>query len=102
VRSKFLASLALLVALALAPQGGAQSPNAYFSLSTTKAYLPGEKVGVQVYSTNVEALEFRVYKVKDPVAFFERLDLCVGLFDAFAPSAVPQTRRTGWAADHNL
>jgi uncharacterized protein YfaS (alpha-2-macroglobulin family) len=74
VRSKFLASLALLVALALAPQGGAQSPNAYFSLSTTKAYLPGEKVGVQVYSTNVEALEFRVYKVKDPVAFFERLD----------------------------
>jgi alpha-2-macroglobulin len=74
VRSKFLASIALLATLALAPLGGAQSPNAYFSLSTTKTYLPGEKVGVQVYSTNVEALEFRVYKVKDPVTFFERLD----------------------------
>ena len=61
-----IASLALPIA--------AQEPNAYFSLSTNKTFLPGEKVGIHVYSTNVEALEFRVYRVKDPVAFFERLD----------------------------
>ena len=43
-------------------------------MSTNKTFLPGEKVGVHVYSTNVEALEFRVYRVKDPITFFERLD----------------------------
>ena len=52
----------------------AQNTKAYFSVSTNKTFLPGEKVGIRVYSTNVEALEFRVYRVKDPIAFFERLD----------------------------
>ena len=47
---------------------------AYFAISTSKTFLPGEKVGIRVYATGVNSLEFRVYKVKDPIAFFERLD----------------------------
>jgi alpha-2-macroglobulin len=74
VRSKLLAALTLLSCLNWGQPAEAQSPNAYFSLSTTKTYLPGEKVGIRVYSSNVEALEFRVYKVKDAVKFFARLD----------------------------
>ena len=59
VRSK-LFSVFLLAVLLLPVPGEAQSPNAYFSLSTSKTFLHGEKVGIRVYSTNVEALEFRV------------------------------------------
>ena len=73
MRPKSIFSLLLLVSSMTLP-AGAQNPKAYFSLSTNKTFLPGEKVGVQVYSTNVEALEFRVYRVTDPVTFFERLD----------------------------
>ncbi len=68
----FLAFLLLVSSLTL--PAGAQNPKAYFSLSTNKTFLPGEKVGIRVYSTNVEVLEFRVYRVNDPVQFFERLD----------------------------
>ncbi len=69
---QFIAIFLLTISFVLPT--GAQEPTAYFSLSTNKTFLPGEKVGIQVYSRNVEALEFRVYRVKDPVAFFERLD----------------------------
>jgi alpha-2-macroglobulin len=60
-------------AIFLAPANG-QGPAAYFSISTNKTFLPGEKIGIRLYATNVDALEFRVYKVKDPIVFFERLD----------------------------
>jgi alpha-2-macroglobulin len=72
VRWKPIFLLACLFTL-IAPAGG-QRPNAYFSLSTNKTYLPGEKIGLRVFANNVDALEFRIYKVKDPALFFERLD----------------------------
>ncbi len=76
MRVKQLAFSLLLFALiaAFAPSTDAQRPAGYFSLSTNKTYLPGEKIGITVFSENVDALEFRVYRVKDPVAFFEHLD----------------------------
>ena len=72
MRWKLILLLACLFTL-ITPAGG-QRPNAYFSLSTNKTYLPGEKIGLRVFANNVDALEFRVYKVKDPALFFERLD----------------------------
>jgi uncharacterized protein YfaS (alpha-2-macroglobulin family) len=72
VRLKPILLLACLFTL-ITPAGG-QRPNAFFSLSTNKTYLPGEKIGLRVYATNVDSLEFRVYKVNDPALFFERLD----------------------------
>jgi len=72
VRWKPILLLACLFTL-ITPAGG-QRPNAYFSLSTNKTYVPGEKIGLRVYANNVDALEFRVYKVNDPALFFERLD----------------------------
>jgi uncharacterized protein YfaS (alpha-2-macroglobulin family) len=63
----------LMFCIFLIPANG-QGPAAYFSIATNKTFLPGEKVGILLYANNVEALEFRVYKVKDPIAFFERLD----------------------------
>ena len=72
MRWKPIFLLACILTL-LTPAGG-QRPNAFFSLSTNKTYLPGEKIGLRVYATNVDSLEFRVYKVNDPALFFERLD----------------------------
>ena len=72
MRWKPVLLLACLFTL-ITPAGG-QRPNAFFSLSTNKTYLPGEKIGLRVYANNVDALEFRVYKVNDPALFFERLD----------------------------
>jgi uncharacterized protein YfaS (alpha-2-macroglobulin family) len=65
--------IVLLLLVFLMPAGG-QSSLAYFSISTNKTFLPGEKIGIRVYSSDVASLEFRVYKVNDPMAFLERLD----------------------------
>jgi uncharacterized protein YfaS (alpha-2-macroglobulin family) len=45
----------------------------YFSVSTDRTFLPGEKITVHLYTRDVEALEFRLYHVNDPVLFFEKL-----------------------------
>ncbi len=63
----------LLAAVIIVPPVG-KGADAYFSLATTQTFLPGEQVSLRLYANNVSALEFRVYKVKDPVAFFERID----------------------------
>ena len=46
---------------------------AYFSVTSERTYLPGEKIEVGVYSHNVAALEFRVYRVNDAAKFFSQL-----------------------------
>ena len=43
----------------------------YFSVSTDRTFLPKEKITVHLYTRDVEALEFRLYHVNDPVLFFE-------------------------------
>ena len=45
----------------------------YFSLNSNRTYAPGQKVSVDVWSQNVDTLEFRVYRVNDPVKFFAQL-----------------------------
>ena len=55
----------------LFPSGAHAAP--YFSLSTDKTFSPGDKVTVHLYSRDVPALEFRLYRVNNPVQFFEQL-----------------------------
>ena len=66
----------LLVVLLMAIPADSQYGNVYFSLSTNKTFLPGEKINLHLYANGVDALEFRVYKVNDAVRFFERLETC--------------------------
>src|SRR5262249_9013395 len=49
------------------------SADSYFSLSSDRAFLPGDKITVHLYTRDVSALEFRLYRVNDPVLFFEQL-----------------------------
>jgi alpha-2-macroglobulin len=44
-----------------------------FNLSTSRSYAPGEQPKIHLYTHNVDALEFRVYRVEDPVRFIENL-----------------------------
>jgi hypothetical protein len=65
--------LSLLLALPLALPAAAKDAPRSFSLSTSRTFAPGESVKIQLYSRNVPALEFRVYKVRDAQKFFAGL-----------------------------
>ncbi|HEY0795308.1 MAG TPA: MG2 domain-containing protein [Acidisarcina sp.] len=44
-----------------------------FNLSTSKSFSPGEQPTFHLYTHNVDSLEFRVYRVNNPVKFMENL-----------------------------
>jgi len=56
----------VLTLLSLVPVNAQEEGTAYFSITSERTYLPGEKIEIGVYSNNVAALEFR--KVLQPVA----------------------------------
>jgi alpha-2-macroglobulin len=81
----------LLAVLLTAIPAGSQYGNVFFSLNTNKTFLPGEKINLHLYANGVDALEFRVYKVNNPVRFFEKLDN-VHNFGQFAQKEQVETR----------
>jgi uncharacterized protein YfaS (alpha-2-macroglobulin family) len=66
------APLAVLLCLSVCA-AQAQSSSVSFNLSTSKTFAPGEQPKIHLYTHNVDALEFRVYRVNDPVKFMENL-----------------------------
>jgi len=50
------------------------STKPYFSLTTNKTYSPNESARLWASYQNVDYLDFRIYKVKDPNKFFKQLD----------------------------
>ncbi len=75
-RRRFLTTAArlLLLALVVFPLISQQEDEAYFGLNSNQTFASGESPEVSVWATNVTQLEFRVYKVSDPLAFFANLD----------------------------
>ena len=72
-RQRAIFAVLLLHALLSPLLAQEQDVQPYFSLTSDRTYLPGEKVEVAVYSHNVSALQFRVYRVNDPIKFFTQL-----------------------------
>src|SRR5260370_18985329 len=66
--------LVTLLLLSLLPTSAQDGNQPYFSLSSAKTFGPGEKPGIQMWSQNVDSLEFRVYRVKDPILFFQKME----------------------------
>jgi uncharacterized protein YfaS (alpha-2-macroglobulin family) len=66
-------NLALWVIVCLLLSASAQAAEPYFSVSSDRTFLPGEKATVHLYTRDVNALEFRLYRVNDPMVFFEKL-----------------------------
>jgi len=56
----------------IAQEDGGDNP-VYFSITSERTYLPGEKIEVGVNSSHVAALQFRVYRVNDAAKFFSQL-----------------------------
>src|SRR5438045_8575806 len=50
------------------------STKPYFSLTTNKTYSPNESARLWASYQNIDYLDFRVYRVKDPNKFFKQLD----------------------------
>ncbi|MDZ7636649.1 MAG: hypothetical protein U5J83_00075 [Bryobacterales bacterium] len=68
-------ALRLLLLMLLAfPLGSQQEDDAYFGLNSNQTFASGESPEISVWATNVGELEFRVYRVDDPLAFFAKLD----------------------------
>jgi len=55
----------------LAAQDGDVQP--YFSITSERTFIPGEKAEIGVYSNHVATLEFRVYRVSNVGKFFSQL-----------------------------
>ncbi len=57
-----------------APAPAIVSTKPYFSLTTNRSYSPNESARMWASYQNVDYLDFRVYRVKDPSKFFKQLD----------------------------
>jgi len=68
-----LAALLLIVVAVLPAFAQDAEPPSWFSLTSQRTFLPGEKPEIAVNAHNVKELEFRVYRVKDPVKFFSQM-----------------------------
>ena len=66
MRSIRLILLAVFVIVSPRLFAQAEKPG-FFSLSSSRTYAPGQKVSIDMWAQNVETLEFRVYRVNDPV-----------------------------------
>ncbi len=69
---KVIRLLALFLAAAALLGQGENEP--YFALASSRTFNSNGKPGVSLSAYNVDALEFRVYRVKDPQKFFGQLE----------------------------
>jgi len=73
LRAGALFRLFLLLAAAAAVLG--QSENEpYFALSSNRTFASNSKPSIGLSAWNVDSLEFRVYRVEDPLKFFEQIE----------------------------
>ena len=56
------------------PEPKVATSEPYFSLTTNRTYSPNESTRMWASYQNVDYLDFRVYRVKDPNKFFKQLD----------------------------
>src|SRR5580698_8451827 len=65
----------LLAVFAIAAAGFSQIENQpYFALSSTTTFASNGKPTVSLSAWNVDVLEFRVYRINDPLKFFQQIE----------------------------
>jgi uncharacterized protein YfaS (alpha-2-macroglobulin family) len=64
----------LLLTLALSAPAQEDEAQAYFSLNSDQPVLPGGTAKVRLQASGVQTLQFRLYRVNDTVAFFQKLE----------------------------
>ena len=63
----------ILLSLTVLLSGQTDEQQPYFSLTSAKTYSSSEKPFIQLAATDVADLDFRVYKINDPVKFFRQM-----------------------------
>jgi hypothetical protein len=64
---------AFLVVIFCSAVSAQEEKAGFFSLNSSRTYAPGQKISIDVWAQNVDTLEFRVYRINDPVKFFFQL-----------------------------
>ena len=62
----------LLLAAAPALSQGEKEP--YFSISSNRTFPSNARTTIELSAANIDSLEFRIYRVEDPVKFFQQLE----------------------------
>ena len=75
IRASRIVVAVLLCCAFLLPASAQDEPNpaGWFSLTSERTYLPGGKPEISVSTYNESSLEFRVYRVNNPVKFFSQM-----------------------------
>ncbi|HLK65562.1 MAG TPA: MG2 domain-containing protein [Bryobacteraceae bacterium] len=63
-----------LLLLLAAPALSQNEAEPYFSLSSSRTFPSNSRTTVALSASNLDSLEFRVYRVDDPVQFFQQID----------------------------
>ena len=63
----------LLLSLTVLLSGQTDEQQPFFSLTSAETYATGEKPHIQISAVDVKDLDFRVYKINDPVKFFREI-----------------------------
>jgi alpha-2-macroglobulin len=56
-----------------ARQGNTDSSESFFAVSSRQTYSPSQQPRVSIEFRQIDHLDFRVYRVKDPIQFFSKL-----------------------------
>ncbi|MCP5109920.1 MAG: alpha-2-macroglobulin, partial [bacterium] len=88
MRIRHALPFAFVILLALPGIAQLEETKAYFSLASNRTYAPGENPSIQLWATGLNELQFRVYRVNDPVKFFTQLE-DPHEFQASAPAPKP-------------
>ncbi|HEV3198406.1 MAG TPA: MG2 domain-containing protein [Bryobacteraceae bacterium] len=73
VSAPLLARLLLLL-LAAAPGLSQDEAEPYFSISSNRTFASNSRTAVELSAAHLDSLEFRIYRVHDPVKFFEQIE----------------------------
>ena len=65
--------LLLLLSLTVLLSGQTDEQQPYFALSSNQTYATGDKPLVEVSAVDIADLDFRVYKINDPIKFFREI-----------------------------
>jgi uncharacterized protein YfaS (alpha-2-macroglobulin family) len=64
----------LLLLLAAAPGLSQSEAEPYFSISSNRTFPSNGRPAIELSASNLDSLEFRIYRVQDPVKFFEQIE----------------------------
>src|SRR4051812_18364633 len=64
----------LLLFAAVAPGLSQSEEEPYFSISSNRTFPSNGRPAIELSASNIDSLDFRIYRVKDPIEFFQKVE----------------------------